>query len=407
MSLEVDQLEPAGAGGEATHRLPPQVHMLTHEFYPKVGGIGLYVEETARALSRLGTRVCVWCPWRDELEGRDFPFDINPVRMRGTQDWDSRLQLIRALFTQVGEWRDAVVYLPEPGPIRTWQYLQYLPVLKPRHLVVTLHGTELEHLIRRWHRRATLRHLLCSADRVGTVSHYVQDRLLDAYPELTGRAVIAHGAVRSGLRSPMAVTERSTSITSAGQDVGGGCVVNEVRLVTLGRLHPRKGQLAVVEALAQLPAAMRELVQYRVIGPVVNEAYARAVRDAARTAQVNVVLTGELSDDRVASELDDADVFVMTSVPASHSIEGFGLVYLEAGFRGLPVVAHRIGGVADAVIHEETGLLVDPADRGALGAALTRLIESAELRERMGAAGRRWASRFDWETTAIKLFADL
>lgn len=388
-------------GRDSDEGLPRAVTILTHEFYPKVGGIGLYVEETARALTRLGVRVCVWCPWREELDGRDFPFELNPVRMRGTQDWDSRLQLIRALLTHAERWRAGVVYLPEPGPIRTWQYLQYLPFLKPRRLVVTLHGSELEHLIRRRHRRATLRHLLYRADRVGTVSQYVRERLLSAYPELKERAVIAHGAVRSGLRSLMAVSDQATR---AGQSTGRA---GKVRLVTLGRLHPRKGQLAVVEALGQLPPALRGQVQYRALGPVVSESYAQSVRDAARTRQVDTVLTGELSDAQVALELDQADVFVMTSVPARHSIEGFGLVYLEAGCRGLPVVAHAIGGVADAVVDEETGLLVAPDDRAALAKALTRLIESAELRQQMGEAGRRWASSFDWETTARRLFANL
>lgn len=381
--------------------LPRAVTILTHEFYPKVGGIGLYVEETARALTHLGSRVCVWCPWAEELQGRDFPFDIHPVRMRGTQDWDSRLLLTRALLHKVEQWRPTVVYLPEPGPIRTWQYLQYLPSLKPRRLVVTLHGTELEHLTRRWYRRATLRHLLGSADRVGTVSRYVHERMLSAYPEVEEHAVIAHGAVRSGLRSPMAVRDQ------ASQAYLGPGQAEKVRLVTLGRLHPRKGQLAVVEALGRLPPKIRKQVQYRVLGPVVSETYAQSVRDAAETHQVDMVLTGELDDDQVAKELDQADIFVMTSVPARHSIEGFGLVYLEAGFRGLPVVAHDIGGVADAVVNEETGLLVKPDDSAALAMALIRLIESAELRQKMGAAGRRRASCFDWESTARELFAYL
>lgn len=388
-------------GRRSNDGLPRAVTILTHEFYPKVGGIGLYVEETARALAHLGSRVCVWCPWAEELEGRDFPFDIHPVRMRGTQDWDSRLLLIRALLSQVAQWRSSVVYLAEPGPIRAWQYLQYLPFLKPRRLVVTLHGTELEHLTRCWHRRATLRHLLCSADRVGTVSRYVHERMLSTYPELGEHAVIAHGAVRSGLRSPMAVRDQANQASlSAGR-------AEKVRLLTLGRLHPRKGQLAVVEALGQLPPTVREHVQYRVLGPVVKKNYAQSVREAAQRHQVDMVLTGELQDEQVASELDQADVFVMTSVPARHSIEGFGLVYLEAGFRGLPVVAHDIGGVADAVVNEETGLLVALDDRAALATALTRLIESAELRQQMGKAGRRRARLFDWESTARKLFANL
>ena len=52
-------------------------------------------------------------------------------------------------------------------------------------------------------------------------------------------------------------------------------------------------------------------------------------------------------------------------------------------------------------------MLVEPNDRAALAAALTRLIECPELRRRMGEAGRRRANAFDWESTATKLFANL
>ena len=68
--------------------------------------------------------------------------------------------------------------------------------------------------------------------------------------------------------------------------------------------------------------------------------------------------------------------------------EGFGVVCAEAMARGRPVVASRVGGLLDLVEHEQTGLLVPPRDTAALRAALTRLLEDAELRERLGSAAR-------------------
>ena len=50
----------------------------------------------------------------------------------------------------------------------------------------------------------------------------------------------------------------------------------------------------------------------------------------------------------------------MTSIDHRHSVEGFGLVYLEAAAHGLPVVAHAVGGVPEAVVDGVTGLLVPP-----------------------------------------------
>lgn len=82
------------------------------------------------------------------------------------------------------------------------------------------------------------------------------------------------------------------------------------------------------------------------------------------------------------------------SVAPSLWPEPFGLVALEAAAAGKPIVACAIGGLRDIVRDGETGLLVPPEDRGALAAALGRLIADAELRERLGAAARRRAAEF-------------
>lgn len=72
--------------------------------------------------------------------------------------------------------------------------------------------------------------------------------------------------------------------------------------------------------------------------------------------------------------------------------EPFGLVALEAAAAGKPVVASDIGGLKDIVVDGETGLLVPPGERGALRAALRRLIADEPLRARLGAAGARRAA---------------
>jgi glycosyltransferase involved in cell wall biosynthesis len=77
--------------------------------------------------------------------------------------------------------------------------------------------------------------------------------------------------------------------------------------------------------------------------------------------------------------------------------EGFGVACLEAMAHGRPVVAAAVGGLTDLVVDGETGLLVPPGDPKALRAALERLLADAELRRRLGAAGRERArERFSW-----------
>jgi glycosyltransferase involved in cell wall biosynthesis len=94
----------------------------------------------------------------------------------------------------------------------------------------------------------------------------------------------------------------------------------------------------------------------------------------------------------------------MTSIDYRHSVEGFGLVYLEAAAHGLPIVAHSVGGVSEAVVDNVTGLLVPPRHPAQLSAAFEKLISDLALRNRLGAAGRDWARRNRWEHSARLLF---
>jgi glycosyltransferase involved in cell wall biosynthesis len=81
-----------------------------------------------------------------------------------------------------------------------------------------------------------------------------------------------------------------------------------------------------------------------------------------------------------------ADIFAMPT-----RSEAFGQVFSEAAAAGLPVVATAVNAIPEQVAHGETGLVVPPGDRRALGEALSTLIGSADLRRRLGRAGRAHA----------------
>ena len=88
-----------------------------------------------------------------------------------------------------------------------------------------------------------------------------------------------------------------------------------------------------------------------------------------------------------------ADVFVMTPKEVGGDVEGYGIVYLEAGALGLPVIGSRTGGVVEAIDHGETGLLVNPGDPEGLAKAIIALLEDEKLREKLGKRGREKAKQ--------------
>lgn len=368
----------------------PRLLLITHEFHPHRGGIAVYAAEMAAAANRLGYEVEVWAP--DAPAGRDpdWPFAVRRLPIPPTHDLRSQWRMARELFAQRHALRGATLYLPEPGPIVTMLFLQYFGVLQGARLVLTLHGSEILRLHQRFGTRMAAGRLFARADRISVVSRHTRDLLLGHFPSAAGRVTLTPGALRTDFppapaRRPRAAAERLV-------------------VLTVARLHPRKGQRHVIEALHGLPPELRARVEYWIAGSHGKEGYDAALEEAARRSDFPVQLLGDVPDARLPDLYAQADVFAMTSVPHKLSVEGFGLVYLEAGAHGIPVVAHAIGGVPEAVIDGETGLLVPPGDTAALTTVFARLITEPALRARLGEGGRRHARRHSWDDSARTLF---
>jgi phosphatidylinositol alpha-1,6-mannosyltransferase len=170
-------------------------------------------------------------------------------------------------------------------------------------------------------------------------------------------------------------------------------------IVTVARLEDRyKGHDVMLQALVAVRARVPD-VRWLVVGD--GSLRAELEAEAGRLGLSETVeFAGRVSDEERDRRLASAHVFAMPSrLPPSGTEggEGFGIVYLEAGLQALPVVAGAVGGALDAVVHEETGLLVDPTSSEELADALADLLLDADRAARLGHAGARWARSFSWE----------
>jgi phosphatidylinositol alpha-1,6-mannosyltransferase len=168
-------------------------------------------------------------------------------------------------------------------------------------------------------------------------------------------------------------------------------------LLTIARLEDRyKGHDVIVRALPLIRAAVPD-VQWVVIGDgplrsgLERLAAAHEVEDAVR-------FLGAVSDEERNAWLRRAHAVAMPSrLPdGDFAGEGFGIVYLEAGAYGKPVLAGNVAGALDAVADGESGLLVDPTDHLAVADGATKLLLDRELSQRLGAAGAARARDFAW-----------
>ena len=367
--------------------------LITHEFYPKRGGIATFTEEMAKASSGLGIDVEVWAQQDSSASGSapKWPFRVHRMPLKGTHDLTCQLRLAIELIRNRRELRRATVYLPEPGPMLTLMLLQRFHAFRPKHLVLTFHGSEVLKFYRNPFIRPLARRLIGYANRISVLSGYTRDLLCTHFPESASKILLTPGA----LRSDFAVVEHPPATPNA-----------KVIVLTVGRLHPRKGQLITLDALRALAPRFREKIEYWLVGSTAKESYEKTLRDTAATCDFPVRFFGNVPDNELSRIYDRADVFGMTSVDHGNSVEGFGLVYLEAAAHGLPVVAHSVGGVAEAVADGQTGLLVPPHHPAQLTAAFEKLISDRELRERLGKAGWEWARRNNWTHSARVLFGE-
>lgn len=365
--------------------------LVTHEFSPHRGGIAVYAAEMAQAAQELGHAVEVWAPalppGAKELSRK---YRIRRLPLAGDHSLLSQWRMARQLLAQREHLQQATLYIPEPGPLLAMLLLQYFDSLRPAQLVLTFHGSEIQRLASRRILRWSTTHLLRKAARISVVSVFARNLLLQHFPEAAAKVVITPGALRTDLGPSPAVRPARPG--------------PKIIILTVARLNPRKGQLQIIAALNALPPAQRGALEYWLVGAHGKENYDTALAAAGADADFPVKFLGAIADDKLSDLYAQADIFAMTSMPHKQSVEGFGLVYLEAGAHGLPIIAHDIGGVAEAVTHGETGLLVAPGDTAGLTAAFAQLIADPALRRQLGAAGRIRATSRTWRDSVQTLF---
>jgi phosphatidyl-myo-inositol dimannoside synthase len=224
---------------------------------------------------------------------------------------------------------------------------------------------------------------LREADAITTVSQFCRRQLIELGVDPSRIHMLYPGVAAPGGNEDEAAAVRSRH----------GLEGRKV-LLTIARLAPRKGQDRVIRALPRVAAEVPSVV-YLVVGTGSERG---RLEDLARACGVadRVIFTGSVAS--TASYYQASDVFVMPNrVMENGDVEGFGIVFLEANSHGVPVIGGRSGGTEDAIVHGETGWLVDPEDESELTERILQLLSDSDLARQFGEAGRRRATEFTWE----------
>jgi glycosyltransferase involved in cell wall biosynthesis len=164
---------------------------------------------------------------------------------------------------------------------------------------------------------------------------------------------------------------------------------SSIAILSVGRLVRRKGFESII---SQIPKLLAEGIDayYLICGTGPMEKELRHQAEQLGVAS-RVIFAGYVSDENLASFYAACDIFALVTYydETAKSIEGFGIVYLEAGLFSKPVLASRSGGVEDAVWDGKTGILVEPSNTEEIYTALSQLCKDKQLRENLGCQGYR------------------
>jgi glycogen(starch) synthase len=240
----------------------------------------------------------------------------------------------------------------------------------PTPMLVTLHQQLPDELVGR---DTLVRKILHAADWVTACSESVLAHARRLMPEIVPCSSVIYNGIAGPTFAPRPIP------------------FDPPRLLCLGRLVAEKGFDLALSAfaivLARFPGARlviagdgseRERLQQQMIALGLGD---------------SVEFIGQVAPETVAHLIDQSTLVVIPS-----RLEGFSLVALEAAWMGRPVVAARIGGLPEVVVHEHTGLLVESGNGEALAEAIAFLIEDPERARRMGQAARSRAEEvFSWQ----------
>ncbi len=345
-------------------------------FWPNIGGAEVLGSGLLTALRARGYELIVVTMYRgadrpDTNQHKEIPVHRFPFATAfAGQNVDQMTEVRQGVASLKRNFAPSLVHL-QMAPLSPSAIFHLLTAnIHPSPLLLTLHGTLPN--VAAGH-ETLLGQILRSATYVTANSEAVLAEARRLVPEITTCSRLIYNALPVPSLSPEPLPN------------------GPPRLLCLGRLIHDKGFDLALSALAAL-AARHPRVEMVVAGD--GPARPDLERQAAGLGLAGrVTFVGWVTPEQVPALLNTATVVVMPS-----RREGFGLVALEAALMARPVVATRVGGLPEVVLHEQTGLLVARDDSHGLAEAIASLLAHPHVGARLGQSARQHAlAVFNWE----------
>jgi len=247
-------------------------------------------------------------------------------------------------------------------------------------VTLTIHGLDITYKNQFY--QSLIPWCIARLDGVVCVSHSTRDECVRRIIPCPNCTVIPNGIRPDQLYLQQSKNELSRKL----ENLVGISIKNKKVLFTIGHLVKRKGVAWFVE---NVMPRLEGSCLYVVAGEGHERGTIQEIVDRYKL-QGSVLLLGEVSDEDRKFIYNASDIFIMSNITVPGDVEGFGIVVLEAGSCGLPVVASNIQGLRDAVINGKTGYLVEEGDVEGFVDRITEMnLDKDQIREIVN-------STFDW-----------
>ena len=360
----------------------------TQCFAPKIGGIESLMTGMAEAMAKRGIEVLVLA------DGKTHETDSKQkYKIKRFTGWKPLRRLAKARYVEkiCNSKKVKAIYAD------SWKSIEYLKKYRKKILVLA-HGTEIPKQY--WTimldlMRFKKNRIISSYKNVYKIlanSSYTKDLMQASLKIDTNLIKIIHPGI--DVYDDFITEDDKKNVTSI---IG----KNSPVITTLARVEERKGHTFILNALPEIKEKFPKVL-YLIAG---KGPYLEAIKHITKKMNLesNVKFLGWITEPEKSLILKQSDLFVMTPTTVGESVEGFGMAYIDASFHGVASIGSDSGGVSDAILDNETGIICESGNQKMITDKILHLLENKKLRESMGVTGKLRAKKnYAWDKKIIE-----
>ena len=360
----------------------------TQCFAPKIGGIESLMTGMAEAMANHGDEVLVLA------DGKSHHTDHNQAyKIKRFTGWKPLRRLAKARYVEkICKNKNVEAIYAD-----SWKSVEYLNKERKKILVLA-HGTEIPKQY--WTMMLDL-------------LRFKKNRIINSYKNV--HKILANSSyTRDLMQASLKIDTNQIQIIHPGIDVYNDFITEEDKknvsdiirknkpvITTLARVEERKGHVFVLKALPEIKEKFPNVL-YLIAG---KGPYLESIKKITKEMNLenNVKFLGWVTEPEKSLILRQSDLFVMTPTTVGESVEGFGMAYIDASFHGVATIGSDSGGVSDAILDNETGIICESGNQEMITEKILLLLEDNKLRLSMGEKGRLRANEnYAWDKKIIE-----